>query len=153
MILRPDNFTEQAQEVLNSSQEAVREYQHSEWDIEHILIALLRLEHGVPVEALEELGVDIEAMKTKIEDALESSPRLESTPTQVYATPRAIRAVENAKAEADRLKAEFIGTEHILIGCGLIEDGNSHEIFSQFGIDSRKRLFCTFRLYYFGPRN
>ena len=138
MILRPENFTEQAQEVLNSSQEAVREFHHSEWDVEHILIALLRLEHGVPVEVLEELGVDPNAMKANIEGALEGSPRLETTPTQVYATPRAVRAVENAKAEAERLKDEFIGTEHILIGCVLIEDGDSSDIFSEFGINQEK---------------
>ena len=96
MVLRPESLTEQAQEVLGNSQEAVREYRHSQWDVEHILIALLRLEHGLPVEVLEELGVDIEAMKRKVEQALEQSPKMEVTPTQVYATPRAVRAVENA---------------------------------------------------------
>ena len=138
MVLRPENLTEQAQEVLSNSQEAVREYRHSQWDVEHILIALLRLEHGLPVEVLEELGVDIDAMKRKVEQALELSPKMEITPTQVYATPRAVRAVENAAEESQRLKDEFIGAEHLLIGCLMIPDGDSARIFKEFAIDQEK---------------
>ena len=52
MVLRPDQFTEQAQDVLHNSQELVRRYSHSQWDVEHILLALLELEKGLPVEML-----------------------------------------------------------------------------------------------------
>ena len=138
MVLRPENLTEQAQEVLGNSQEAVREYRHPQWDVEHILIALLRLEHGLPVEVLEELGVDIDAMKRKVEGALEQTPKMEITPTQVYATPRAVRVVENAAEESQRLKDEFIGAEHLLIGCMMIPDGDSARIFKEFAIDQEK---------------
>ena len=48
MVLRPDNFTEQAQEVLRQSQEMVRRYRHGQWDAEHILLALLEQDKGVP---------------------------------------------------------------------------------------------------------
>ena len=41
MALRPDNFTEQAKQVLQDSQELTRRCQHSQWDVEHILLALL----------------------------------------------------------------------------------------------------------------
>ena len=42
MVLKPDNFTEQAQEVLAASQELVQQYRHSQWDVEHIFLALLQ---------------------------------------------------------------------------------------------------------------
>ncbi len=42
MVLRPENFTEQAQEVLNASQELMRQYRHNQWDVEHIFLALLQ---------------------------------------------------------------------------------------------------------------
>ena len=45
MVFRPEQFTEQAQETLAKSQEIVRRYQHSQWDLEHILMALLEQEH------------------------------------------------------------------------------------------------------------
>ena len=57
MVLRPDQFTEQAQEVLHNSQDLVRKYNHSQWDVEHILLALLQLENGTPTERSEERRV------------------------------------------------------------------------------------------------
>ena len=59
MVLRPDQFTEQAQEVLHNSQELVRRYNHSQWDVEHILLALLELEDGTPEKILAEIGVSV----------------------------------------------------------------------------------------------
>ena len=40
-MLKPDRFTEQAQEVLADSQRLAQEYKHSQWDVEHIFVALL----------------------------------------------------------------------------------------------------------------
>ena len=42
-MMRNDRFTEQAQEVLQSSQALVRESRHAQWDAEHVLYALVRL--------------------------------------------------------------------------------------------------------------
>ena len=57
MVLRPEQFTEQAREVLNNSQELVRRFNHSQWDVEHILLALLELEEGLPGDILNELEI------------------------------------------------------------------------------------------------
>ena len=56
MVLKPEQFTEQAQEVLNNSQDMVRRYQHTQWDVEHVLTSLLELEQGIPENILSELG-------------------------------------------------------------------------------------------------
>ena len=47
MVLKPEQFTEQAQEVLGTSQEIVRRYRHSQWDSEHVLMAILEQEEGL----------------------------------------------------------------------------------------------------------
>jgi len=138
VVLKPDNFTEQAQEVLANSQELVRQYHHSQWDVEHILLALLQLERGLPVEIMGSLGVNVDAMKSHVEQALDNSPKLDHETTQVYAAPRAVRAVEDAKAEAERLNDEFIGTEHLLIGIVLTRDGDTADILKEYGIDQEK---------------
>jgi len=44
--MTPEKFTEQAQEVLAASQELVRRYHHNQWDVEHILLALLEQQGG-----------------------------------------------------------------------------------------------------------
>jgi ATP-dependent Clp protease ATP-binding subunit ClpC len=44
--MKQEKFTEQAQEALVVSQEIVRQMQHSQWDVEHIFLALLLQEKG-----------------------------------------------------------------------------------------------------------
>jgi len=138
MPLRPENFTEQAREVLARSQELMREYRHPQWDVEHILLALLDLEEGVARQVLEELGVDVEAMKQQVARALERAPRLAYEPTQIYQTPRIARLLENAKAEADRLRDEYIGAEHLLIALTRETQGEAPRILQAFGVDQER---------------
>ena len=47
MVFKQEDFTEQAQEAIGTSQEIVRRYRHAEWDTEHVLLALLENDKGV----------------------------------------------------------------------------------------------------------
>jgi len=76
MVLKPEQFTEQAQEVLNNSQEMVRRYRHSQWDVEHVLTALLDLEQGIPEEILSEMGIQSESVKARLHQMLEEAPKV-----------------------------------------------------------------------------
>ena len=138
MVLKPDQFTEKAQEAIVASQELVRQYKHSQWDVEHILLALLQQENGVPVEILASLDVPIEAVSEELQRVLEQTPKTAYESSQVYVTPRAAHLLENAKAEADRLKDEFIGTEHLLVAATMERQGDSARILNQYGIDQEK---------------
>ena len=138
MVLKPDDFTEQGQEVLGTSQEIVRRYSHSQWDVEHVLLALLELEKGVPVEVIRQLGVPVDAVKRRVEDVLEGTPKTAYETTQIYVTPRAKRLLENAKAEAERFKDEFIGAEHLLIAMTQERQGDAPQILKEFEIDQEK---------------
>ncbi len=40
-MMRPERFTEKAQEILASSQELVQNMKHTQWDVEHVLLAIL----------------------------------------------------------------------------------------------------------------
>ena len=53
--MRQDRFTEQAQEVLAASQELVRKERHAQWDVEHVLFALLNHPGGLAQQILEQL--------------------------------------------------------------------------------------------------
>ncbi|MBE9514171.1 MAG: AAA family ATPase [Chloroflexi bacterium] len=135
-----EKFTEQAQAVLAASQELVRHYRHNQWDVEHVLLALLEQEKGVTQDILQELGVDIAAARRRVEAALEKSPKVAYEATQVYATPRVTRLLDNARQEADRLKDEFISTEHLLIALAGEGRGEASSILSESGI-SQERIY------------
>jgi len=136
--MKQERFTEQAQEALAASQELVRQYHHSQWDVEHILLALLQQERGLVGDIMQELGVDVEAVKPDIAAALERTPRVTYETGQLYATPRIANLIKTAGEEADRLKDEFIGTEHLLIAIAGEQKGEAAAILKRVGVDQEK---------------
>ena len=72
--MRQEGFTERAQEALALSQEIMRQYQHNQWDVEHILMALLTQEKGLVGDILSDLGVNAEDVKQKVQTSLQSMP-------------------------------------------------------------------------------
>jgi len=136
--MKQERFTEQAQESLAASQELVRQYHHSQWDVEHILLALLIQEHGLVGDILEELKVDLAAVRGEVEAALQKTPKVTYEAGQIYATPRIAQLLNKANEEADRLKDEFISTEHLLIAMVGEDKGEAASILKRFGIDQEK---------------
>ena len=72
MVFKPDNFTEQSQEILSRSQELVREFKHSQWDVEHIFLALLEIEEGSTYEILKNIKIDISDIRNRLIQLLNS---------------------------------------------------------------------------------
>ena len=138
MVLKPEKFTEQAQEVLRRSQELLQEYRHSQWDVEHILLALLDLEGGLPEAILQEVGAPIDAIKGRLRQLLDGVPKVAYENNQVYPTPRSQRLVENARYEAQRFKDEFIGAEHLFVAATMEIQGDSVRVLKEFDIDQEK---------------
>ena len=136
--MKPERFTEQAQEVLAASQELVHRYHHNQWDVEHILLALLQQENGITGEILQELGADAEAVKRQVEAVLENFPKVAYEGTQIYATPRVSLILQNAAGEADRLKDEFVSTEHLLIAIAGETRGEAAAILARSGATQEK---------------
>ena len=126
--MRQERFTEQSQEALTASQQLVRQFKHSQWDVEHILLALLQQEKGLVGDIIKELCADIEALKKQVTASLEKTPQVSYETEQIYATPRVAKLLETAGNEADRLKDEFIGTEHFLIAISGDEKGEAARI-------------------------
>ena len=136
--MRPDKFTEQAQEAIALSQQIVRRYQHSQWDVEHIFLALLEQKKGLSGEILRKLKIDVDELRMRVDSALQKSPRAANEGTIIYGTPRTVRLLDNAESEADRLKDEFIGIEHLLIALCSVRDGETPKILEEFGLGQEK---------------
>ena len=138
MTLRPDDFTEQAQLALQDSQELVRNYCHSQWDVEHVLLALLNLEEGVPARMLSDAGISTPAVKARLERLLEASPKLANPSAQIYTTPRIQRLLDTAQEESRRLRDDFVSVEHLFIAAIREPQGDSARVVQEFGIDQEK---------------
>jgi len=139
-MMRQDRFTQQAQEVLAASQEIVRQQRHSQWDVEHVFLALLQHPAGLAQQIFSKLSVDVARLRQRVADTLDRAPKLAYDVVQIYTTPRIIRLLETANAEADRLKDEYVGVEHVLIAIADDKDGESAHILREFSVD-KERLY------------
>ncbi|MYE53886.1 MAG: AAA domain-containing protein [Chloroflexi bacterium] len=113
--MRPDEFTDAARQVLHDSQQIVQRYRHTQWDAEHVLMALLEQEQGVPADVLLEVGAGTGQLRQRLHSILEQTPKSNQQTNQIYQTPRIGRLLYSAKAEAERLQDNYISAEHLLV--------------------------------------
>ena len=118
-MMRLDRFTERAQDAAQRAVEIMARYGHTQVDIEHILMALLEQPEGVIPQILERLGVDAAQIQQRVDDVLRASPKAgiygSGGVGQVFITPRVKRILDLANDEANRLKDDFISTEHLFL--------------------------------------
>lgn len=139
--MRLERFTEKAQEAFQDAQEIMHEQHHTQLDVEHIFLAMLRQREGLTTRAIDRLGVDAEMVSQRVERELEKSPKVYGQygyGNQVYITPRTQRLVKRAEEEANRLNDQYVGIEHLLIAISGEREGASSRILNGFGIDQER---------------
>ena len=117
-MMRFDRFTERAQEAAQRAAEIIQRYGHNQIDTEHILLALIEQPGGVIPQILEKLSVSPEALTERLDATLRASPKANifgGGAGQIFITPRVKRIIDLANVEANRLKDEYISTEHIFL--------------------------------------
>ena len=139
--MRLERFTEKAQEAFQDAQEIMHDQHHTQLDVEHIFLAMLRQRDGLTARAIARLGVDAEMVARRVEHELEKSPKVYGQygyGNQVYITPRTQRLVKRAEEEANRLNDQYVGIEHLLIAISGEREGASSRILNSFGIDQER---------------
>src|SRR5207244_1665050 len=119
MTDRFDKFTERARKVLQLAQEEAQRFNHNYIGTEHILLGLVREGDGVAARVLNNLGVELQKVRSSVEFIIGRGDRM--VMGEIGLTPRAKRVIEFAVDEARRLNHHYIGTEHLLLG--LIREG------------------------------
>ena len=136
--MRQEKFTEQAQDAIQASQQMAMQFKHSQWDVEHILLALLVQKQGLVSEILKELNANVDSVRDQLEEVLQKTPKAAYQTGQIYATPRIVQLMNRAEEEAKRLKDEFISTEHLFIAIVSDEKGEAAKILHGAGINQEK---------------
>ncbi len=116
--MRFDRFTERAQEAAQRAAEIIQRYGHNQIDTEHILLALIEQPQGVVPQNLEILKVDSNEITERLDYILRTTPKANifgGGAGQIFITPRVKRIIDLANEEANRLKDEYISTEHIFL--------------------------------------
>jgi ATP-dependent Clp protease ATP-binding subunit ClpB len=112
--MRLDRFTEKAQEALQAAAELARDRSQQAVEPEHLLLALVGQDEGVARTLLERAGASVPALEPALVSAVERFPRV-SGAGQPYVSPSLSKSLDQAEQEAERLKDEYISTEHLLL--------------------------------------
>ncbi len=142
-MMRFDRFTERAQEAAQRAAEIIQRYGHNQIDTEHILLALIEQPGGVIPQILEKLNVSAEALTERLDATLRASPKANifgGGAGQIFITPRVKRIIDLANEEANRLKDEYISTEHIFLAILTERNTPAARILESAGL-SRDRVF------------
>ena len=137
-MMRQDRFTEQAQEVLQQSRRWCASSATPSGTSSTSSSLCLQHPDGLASRVVERLGVDVEGHAPPRRRVLARTPKLRYDVVQIYTTPRIVRMLETANAEAERLKDEFVGVEHLLIAIADERDGDAARILREFGIDKER---------------
>ncbi|MDQ5854116.1 MAG: AAA family ATPase, partial [Chloroflexota bacterium] len=121
----------------------MQELHHTQLDVEHIFLAMLRQPKGLTQRALEKLAVAPDEVQRLVERELDRAPKAYGhqygyNTSQVYLTPRAQRLMRQAEREADLLQDQYVGTEHLLIAVAAEREGASARIISSLGMSKDK---------------
>ncbi|MDZ7844885.1 MAG: AAA family ATPase [Anaerolineales bacterium] len=118
-MMRFDRFTERAQEAAQRAAEIIQRYGHNQIDTEHILLALIEQPEGAISQILNQLNIHGAEVIDRLDYVLKNTQKASIFGSrgagQVFITPRVKRIVDVANQEANRLKDEFISTEHLFL--------------------------------------
>ncbi len=128
--MRQERFTEKALEALQDAAGLGRETGNQAVEPEHLLLALVRQDGGVARTLLERAGASVQAVEPALVSAIERFPKV-SGGGQPYLSEALSKHLEQAEREAERLKDEYISTEHMLLALTdmpvLKDNGATHE--------------------------
>ncbi len=111
-----NRMTQRAQEALAAAQELAQQSNHSQIEVEHLLLALLEQPDGVVPAILAKLGLRPSSLIADLRAHLESQPQVQG-PAQLYMSQRLSALLQAATQHAEQMRDEYVSTEHLLLAC------------------------------------
>src|SRR5712691_10529473 len=124
--MKLDKFTVKAQEALQESQVIARKRDHQEILPEHLLAALLAQQDGLVPPLLQRVGADVRLVQQRLEDELRKIAQVHGGEGGHLAQ-RSLKILDAAEDEAQKLKDEYVSTEHILLALASEKRGAAGE--------------------------
>ncbi|WFR56200.1 ATP-dependent Clp protease ATP-binding subunit [Anaerocolumna sp. AGMB13025] len=131
-----EKYTENARAAITYATEVAYKLSHNYVGTEHLLIGLLEAD-GVASKVLEKNGVDVDKVIELVNQLIAPNSTMETVEVDGF-TPRAKRILDQSFKEAVRLKAQLVGTEHILIALIKESDCIAVRLLNTLGINVQK---------------
>lgn len=129
-----NRFTQRAKTAIDLGVESAKKLGHKIVGTEHILLGLLKEKDGIAAKVLNQLGVTEDILKARI---IEIEGKNDEIKSEVTLSPRSKQILELSGAFANKLKTNYIGTEHILLALAQEGEGLGMKILASLNIDAR----------------
>jgi len=120
MAFRMDKLTIKAQESVANGQELAADQGHPQFDVLHLLTALIKEESRIVRPILNKIGVNVEQLGTMLEAELKRLPQASGG-----APPQPSRELQQvldmSRRDASAMHDDFVSTEHLLVALTRIE--------------------------------
>ena len=126
-----DNFTIKSQEAILKAQQIAAGLEQQQVDTVHLLKGILESEEHVAQFLLQKMGINLSILKTKLDEAVRSYPRVEGSEKQ-YLTNEANRALSRARNSLKEYGDQYISIELIVLGI-LQGDDRGAKILKELG--------------------
>jgi len=141
--MRFDKFTIKSQEVIQEAQQLAATKGHQQVDTLHLLACLLKQQQGVVVPIIKKLGANKDEILDKTLSAIESLPQVSGAQEQ-YINNELSDIFNKALVEADRLKDEYVSTEHLLIALVDNKQNTAGRILFEAGVN-KDEIFAALK--------
>ena len=131
-------FSEPAQDALRTAQTLVQEKRHTQLEVEHILLVLLRQGGGSMAMILAHLHADVRGLSRRVEAELDSNAPVQANYSglaQIHITMRAQRVISAAAEWAAKLRDDRIGAEHLLLAIADERGGPARRLLDEAGMN------------------
>src|SRR5687768_13130644 len=135
-----NKYTEKAQEAILAAQRLAEQSNHAHIEPEHLLLALVEQADGIVPALFRKMGIEPKTVADQLRAELAKQPAAYGG-SQPTLSPRLRKVTDASESEAERLKDEFVSTEHLLLG--IVSEGGrdaSSKILQQYNI-TKDRVF------------
>ncbi len=130
--MRWEKFTVMSQEAFQAAQAKAERMGHQEVRPEHLLLSFLQQDENIVNAVLTKLGVNSQKIREDLEKALGKLPQISGG--EVYLGTALRQVMNKAQKEADKLKDEYISTEHLFLAMLDKEGSETGRILEENGV-------------------
>ncbi|GAB4142894.1 MAG: ATP-dependent chaperone ClpB [Planctomycetaceae bacterium] len=121
MAFQPEKLTVKSQEAVQRAQRLAEERNHQQLQPLHLLKSLLDEEQGIVAPLLDKIGANRSQLASMIDGELDRIPKVTGEGIQVGASSEFMKTLDHATEIADRMKDEFVSTEHLLLALAEVD--------------------------------
>ncbi|MBV8606138.1 MAG: AAA family ATPase, partial [Singulisphaera sp.] len=137
MAFRFDQLTLKSQEAVQKAQGLARDRGHQRLEPMHLLTALLDPEQTVVRSLLGQLGVNPAQVLRASEEGLNALPKV--TGGEATLSPELGRVLDQAQAEAERMKDQYVSVEHLLLALTKVKS-RAQDVLEAVGVTEKEIL-------------